>query len=121
MTAGARYVAGVAGVGLAAAAAAAALPEYRTAVWVALGMALLVQGPLGWWLVRSLGSEGLLWVWGMGMITRVALLAAGAWIVAPRVGLAVGPLLMALASILLGLLGIEVIVMAYQVKQRGVR
>lgn len=121
MTAGARYVAGLAGIALAAAAAAAALPPYRTAVWVALGMAIPVQGPLGWWLVRSLGSEGLLWVWGLGMITRVALLAAAAWIVAPRLGLAMGPLLLALASILLGLLGIEVIVMAYQVKQRGVR
>jgi hypothetical protein len=121
MTADARYAAGLAGVALAAASAAAALPQHRTAIWVALGIAMLVQGPLGWWLVRSLGSEGLLWVWGLGMITRVALLAAAAWIVAPRLGLAPGPLLMALASVVLALLGIEVIVMAHQVKHRGVR
>ena len=121
MTADARYAAGLAGVALAAAAAGAALPEHRTSVWVALGIAMLVQGPLGWWLVRSLGSERLLWVWGLGMVVRIALLAAAAWILAPGLGLAIGPLLLALASVLLGLLGIEVSVMAYQVRHRGVK
>ena len=120
MTAEVRYAAGLAGVALAAVATGAALPQHRTAIGVALGIAILVQGPLGWWLVRSLGRDALLWVWGLGMITRVAVLAAAAWIVGPRLGLAMGPLLLALASILLGLLGIEVIVMANQVKH-GVR
>jgi hypothetical protein len=93
----------------------------REAVWWALALALAVQAPMGWWVVRSLGEEGLLRAWGVGMITRLALLAVGAWVLHPAVGVPLAPLLVALAAALLALLGIEVVVLMQRMPQRGAR
>jgi hypothetical protein len=106
------------GIGLAAVTAVAALashwlsPDARRSLVVALGLALGVQGPLGWWLIRSTGSRRFLAVWAIGLGTRLALLAVVALIVAPALGWALGPLLLPLAALLLALLLVEGIVMA---------
>ena len=110
MTAGARYLAGVLMVGTLGAAAAAALSEReRPAVLLATALALVVQGPLGWWLVRSLGRAGLLRAWGLGMLARFALLAVAAWVVGPAAGVPTAPMLLALAALLLALLLVEAV------------
>jgi len=58
VTAGRRYLAGVATVAAATLALSFVLPPpaARTGVWVALAIALALQGPLGWWLVRAIGT-----------------------------------------------------------------
>lgn len=110
MTVAARYAAGVAGVGLAAALLSAAMPpDGRGAVGLAAALAVAVQGPLGWWLVRSLGQSGLLRVWGLGMLARLALLALAAWVVAPLASVPAGTLLISLAALLLALLFVEIV------------
>jgi hypothetical protein len=96
-------------------------PSARAASWVALGLALPVQLPLGWWLVRTVGTDGLLLAWGAGMMVRVALLALAAWVVAPLAGVPIGPLLLTLAAVLLALLGVEAAVLTHRVRQDGVR
>jgi hypothetical protein len=64
-------------------------------------LALVVQGPLGWWVVRAIGTERLQLVWAVGIAARFALVAAcGAW-VAPKLGLALAPLLFALVGVLM--------------------
>ena len=110
MKAGAKYLAGVLIVGVGAAIASAALPAApRPAVWLATVLALVVQGPLGWWVVRSLGEARLLRAWGAGMLARFGLLAAAAWVIAPLAGVPTSPMLLALATLLLALLFVEVV------------
>lgn len=110
MKAGAKYLAGVLIVGVGAAVASAAFPRpARPAVWLATVLALVVQGPLGWWVVRSLGEARLLRAWGAGMLARFGLVAAAAWVVGPLAGVPASPMLLALAALLLALLFVEVV------------
>src|SRR2546430_13761916 len=98
MTPGRRYLFGVTLV------AAAALllslivppPDARTGVWLATAPALIVQGPLGWWGVRVIGTERPPLVWGIGIAPRFALVAACGVGVAPRLGPAPAPPLFSL-------------------------
>src|SRR5437016_13408519 len=113
MTPGRRYLFGVTMV------AAAALllslivppPDARTGVWLATALALIVQGPLGWWVVRAFGTERLQLVWAVGIAARFALVAACGPLVAPRLGLALAPRLLALGVVLMlcGVVGAIVI------------
>src|SRR6266480_77759 len=110
MTAGRRYL-----VGLSAVAAAALLlslvlpPDTRTGVWLATTVALMVQGPLGWRVVRAIGTERLQLVWAVGMAARFALVAACGLVVAPRLGLALAPLLLTLVGVLMCCVVVEVV------------
>ncbi|HEU4570455.1 MAG TPA: hypothetical protein VFS07_07780 [Gemmatimonadales bacterium] len=92
---------------LAAGLGAAAMPAWRGPILVGGLVAALVQLPLGLWLVHALGRPGFLGVWGLGMVARLGTLALGAWVVAPVTGLALTPLLLAMVSVLVGLLGVE--------------
>lgn len=108
MTPGGRYLAGLGLVVGAAAAVGAALgPGVRAGVWLAAGLALVVQGPLGWWLVRSVGTPRLLAVWAIGMLARLILLGGTAFVVLPATGLEPAPALVALAVLLILLLFLE--------------
>ena len=71
-----QYLEGVGAVVGLAATAGFLVPQSRPGIWPALGATVLVQGPLGWWLIRSLGTERLLIVWGLGIGARVALMGA---------------------------------------------
>ena len=74
MTPGRRYLIGVSVVAAAALLLSFVLPpDARTGVWLATALALLVQGPLGWWLVRAIGTERLPLVWAIGIAARFAL------------------------------------------------
>ena len=111
MTPGGRYLVGVSAVAAAALLLSFVLPpEARTGVWLATALALLVQGPLGWWLVRAIGTERLQLVWAVGIAARFALVAACGFLVAPRLGLALAPLLFALVGVLMCCVVVEAVV-----------
>jgi len=106
-----RYLLGIAAVATAVLAVSLALPpRARAGVWLALGVAAAVQGPLGWWLVRAIGTERFLLVWAAGIVARFAVLAACGLAVAPRLGLALEPTLFALVGVLMCCVGLEAIV-----------
>ena len=111
MTPGRRYLVGVSAVAAAALLLSFVLPpEARTGVWLATALALLVQGPLGWWLVHAIGTERLQLVWAVGIAARFALVAAGGLLVAPKLGLALAPLLFALVGVLMCCVVVEAVV-----------
>ena len=111
MTPGRRYLIGVSVVAAAALLLSFVLPpDARTGVWLATALALLVQGPLGWWLVRAIGTERLPLVWAIGIAARFALVAACGLLVAPRLGLALAPLLFALVGVLMCCVVVEAVV-----------
>ena len=111
MTAGRRYLVGVSAVAAGALILSFVLPpDARTGVWLATVLALVVQGPLGWWVVRAIGTERLQLVWAIGIAARFALVAAAGFVVAPRLGLALAPLLFALVGVLMCCVVVEAVV-----------
>jgi hypothetical protein len=110
VTVGGRYVLGIGAVATATVALSVPLaPAARSGVWAALGAALAVQGPLGWWLVRAIGSERFLLVWAVGIAARLATLTLAALVVAPWLGLALAPTLFTLAGVLMAFVAVEAI------------
>lgn len=80
------------------------------AVWIALLASILVQGPLGWWVISAVGTQRFLLVWGLGLLARLFLVGLMAVVVGPAFGLAATPLLVTLAGLLAALLLVEGIV-----------
>lgn len=106
-----RYIAGVAAVGAAGLLAVAASPAgARSAVAWGLGAGLLLQTPLGWWTLRSLGTERFLAIWGLGTLVRFAVVAVAAFALM-RVGPGVAtPMLVTMVGTLVALLLVEGVV-----------
>ncbi len=84
-------------------------------MWVASGIALAVQGPFGWWVLRAVGTERLLLVWALGIGTRLAVVAACGATIAPRLGLPLAPTLLTLVGALMAGVAVEVIVLRTEV------
>lgn len=83
--------------------------ERRTAVAVAMVIGFAVQGPLGWLVARRVGTQGLLGVWGVGMLVRLTALAiAGFTGYALRMA-AIDWFLIAIVATMFGLLQVEVV------------
>ena len=105
MTRAGRYAAGLALIAIAAAVVAArSAPEVRGGILVGAAVGLLVQGPLGWWVVRSVGTDRFLGAWMAGFLVRIALLAAMGLMVVPALGWEPAPILVTLAGVLGALL-----------------
>lgn len=117
MTAAGRYWSGMAVVALGALAVRAALPGAGPAVDLGLGLTLGVQGPLGWWLIRSIGTPRLLGIWAAGMLVRMLLLGLVALVVLPMLGWPPSPALPALVVLLGAGLAVEVLVLTLQPSQ----
>ena len=112
MTALGRYLVGVATVAAATLGLSFAVPlDDGPGVRLALGIALVVQGPLGWWLVRALGTERFLFVWATGIATRLLVVGVCALVIAPRLQLTLEPTLFALVSVLMGFVLVEAVVL----------
>lgn len=79
----------------------------RAQVGWAAGVALVLQAPLGWWAVQSLGTEHFLLVWGLGLLVRLAVVAIAGLAVIPLLGWSLGPTLGALVGVLVALLFVE--------------
>jgi hypothetical protein len=111
MTGGRRYVAGVGAVAAAALALSFVLPPAaRRGAWLALAIALAVQGPLGWWLVRVIGTERFLAVWTTGIVARLVAVATFGLVIAPRLGLELGATLITLVAVLMACVILEALV-----------
>ena len=109
MTPGHRYVSGllvVTAIGLVAVLTVS--PDIRSEVAWGLGLGLLVQAPLGWWTVRSVGTERFQLVWVLGMVARVVLVAIAGLVLIPELRWEMVATMAALVSTMLLLLVVEV-------------
>ena len=88
-------------------------PQERVGPWLALGIGLVVQGLMGWWLVRAVGRPQFLLVWVVGIGTRLGLVALFAFGLIPALHLALQATLFTLIGILLSLLLVEVVVVNF--------
>ena len=108
MTASRRYVAGLVAVAvLGVLVVILARPSLREEIAVGGLLALLIQAPLGWWTLRSIGTEKFQLVWLGGMVIRLAVVVFAAVVLAGQYNWEAGALLMALVATLLVLLLVE--------------
>jgi hypothetical protein len=108
VTAGKRYLLGLALVGLIGAVVAGMLgAELRPEVAFGVLIGLLVQAPLGWWTIRSLGTGRFQLVWVLGMVIRLSVVAIAGLVLAPEYGWHTVAILAALVATLLVLLLVE--------------
>jgi heme A synthase len=108
VTLGRRYLAGVALVAILGAALVALVPaddRLRAAWGVVIG--LVLQTPLGWWAVRSIGTERFMPIWGLGMVLRFTVVGVAGLAIIPALGPRAQPVLVAMVGILVALLVVE--------------
>jgi hypothetical protein len=103
-----RYLAWLAGAAAVGLALIGAMPSNirSEALWGLL-LGLAVQAPLGWWTIRSIGTERFQLVWAAGMLIRLLVVCVVALVVIPALGWHMGPTLGALAGALAALLLVE--------------
>ena len=110
MSPGAWYVAGLA---LAAKIGAVVLliaqPEIRTELAGGMAVGFVVQAPLGWWHVRTLGTQKFQLVWSAGMLIRLLSVGVTALILVPVFRWQLAPALGALLGSIAILLFVEVL------------
>ena len=108
MTLGRRYLAGVALVAAGGAALVALVSGAdRTVVAWGAAVGLILQTPLGWWALRSVGTDRFMAVWGLGMLVRLTVVAVAALVLLPVLGRRAGPMLGAMVAVLVALLLVE--------------
>lgn len=108
MSLGRRYLTGVAMVAAATALLVLALPAaVRGPVAWGGAVGLVLQTPLGWWAVRSIGTDRFLPVWGLGTLVRFTLVLVAGFVVQPALGRRTGPMLGAMVGVLVALLLVE--------------
>ena len=108
MTVGGCYLAAVGGVGVAGVAVAALAPAPdRVAAWWGVGVGLVLQTPLGWWAIQSIGSERFMAVWTLGMLVRLTVVLIAGLVVLPALGSRAGTMLGAMVGVLVALLAVE--------------
>jgi hypothetical protein len=108
VTLGGRYLAGVAMVAAGGAALTVLVPDTdRMAAGWGVVVGLVLQTPLGWWAVRSIGSDRFMAVWALGMLVRLAVVLVAGLVVLPVLGGRAGPMLGAMVGVLVALLFVE--------------
>ena len=113
MTALRRYLLGLAATGvLGIVAARLARPSLREEIAAGVIVGLVVQAPLGWWTLRSIGTERFQLVWVGGMLLRLGLIGAAAVALSGR--WETGAFLIALVATLLILLLVEAVTAAQE-------
>ena len=103
----------MAGLALAAAIGAAVLamapPGIRNELAGGMAVGFLMQAPLGWWHVRTLGTGRFQLVWGAGMLVRLLSVGVTALILVPVFRWQLAPALGALLGSIAILLFVEVL------------
>ena len=79
----------------------------QSPVRVTLAMGTLLQLPLGWWLVRSVGSPRFLTPWVLGMLARLVVLGLVGLVVVPARGWPLEAPLLALVLLFGATLSVE--------------
>lgn len=88
--------------------------SWRAGWWLALGVTLLLQAPLGWRLMATLGTAGFLATWVAGMLLRLVAVAVTGLVVVPLLHWPPAPVLLSLVGFLVASLVIESVVAALQ-------
>jgi hypothetical protein len=102
------YAAGVLAVAAAGLVVVTTVPaSIRFGVLWGLVVGLLLQSPLGWWALRTVGTERFLMVWGVGMLVRFAVVAVAAFVLLAAPGPMTAPMLVTMVSTLVALLLLE--------------
>jgi hypothetical protein len=110
-----RYLTGLAAAGvLGLVATRLARPSLREEIAAGVVIGLLVQAPLGWWTLRSIGTEKFQLVWIGGMLLRLVLVGLTAVVLARQDRWEAGVFLMALVATLLILLLVEAVTAAQE-------
>jgi hypothetical protein len=108
VTLGRRYLAGVVMVAAGGAVLTALVPARdRMAVGWGVLVGLVLQTPLGWWAIRSIGTDRFMAVWGLGMLVRLAVVLVAGLAVIPVLGGRAGLMLGAMVGVLVALLLVE--------------
>jgi hypothetical protein len=108
VTLGRRYLTGVVLVALGAVLVSVLVPgAVRVPVAWGGAVGLLLQAPLGWWAVRSIGTERFVIVWGLGMLVRFTVVLLTGFVVQPALGRRTGPMLGTMVGVLVALLLVE--------------
>ena len=122
MTLGRRYLAGVAAVAAAGALLVVVVPaEVRGAVVWGVSTGLVLQAPLGWLALRSIGTEHFMASWVAGMLVRLAAVGVAGLVVAGETPGAAGPMLGSMVGVLVALLLIEGYTAAREHSREGER
>ena len=115
MTAGGRYLAGLVAVAALGALTVGLMPPaVRQEVAWGIGLALLVQAPLGWLTVRSVGTERFQAVWLAGMLVRLGLVVVAGLVLVPALRWQMVPAMAGLVGTILVLLVVEVLTVLRQ-------
>jgi heme A synthase len=108
VTRGGRYLAGVMLVAAGGAVLTVTLPrDDRLGVACGVALGVVLQAPLGWWAVRSIGTARFMAVWGLGMLTRLTLVAVVGAVALPALGARAAAVLVAMVGVLVALLAVE--------------
>jgi hypothetical protein len=84
-------------------------PAIRTDLLWGVGLAAALQIPLGWFTIRSIGTDRFQLVWSSGVLARLAFVALTALVLVPGNGWRLGVVLGALVVTLVALLLVEVV------------
>ncbi len=108
MRPGLSYLAGVAVVAAGGAVLTAAIPatDRGAAAWGVVA-GLVLQTPLGWWAIRSIGTDRFMAIWAVGMLVRLTSVAVAGVVVLPVLGRRAGAMLGAMVGVLVALLLVE--------------
>jgi hypothetical protein len=79
----------------------------RPSSFAMIALGVLVQGPLGWWMVKAVGTPRFIGAWVMGMLARFGLLAVAAFLIFPLMHWSLSPGLIVLAVVLFAMLLLE--------------
>jgi heme A synthase len=76
---------------------------------VALGalVGVALQAPLGWWALRSLGSDRFMLIFGLGILLRLTVVLVAGVTLQAALARSVGPALVTMVGILVALLLVE--------------
>ena len=108
MTLGGRYLAAVGVVAVGGIVLVGLVPAgERAAVWWGVGVGLVLQTPLGWWAIQSIGTERFMAIWGLGMLVRLTAVVLAGLVVQPALGARAGAMLGGMVGVLVALLAVE--------------
>ena len=113
--AGSKYLRFLGVATVAAALATGLVPaEWRQPARVALLAAVVLQAPLGWWLIETIGTPRFLGAWMAGMLARLGLVGVMGLIVVPAAGMRPEAVLVPLVAWLMVFVVLEGVVLMIQ-------